>query len=155
MHSSNAIHCIAISVWIAKWSKAASCKLVLYIVGSNPTPDSSSAIYTFPYTMKQVWRKKKARIETMGSEWVFFIQEVRNKRAHICCVCHGLIKEPYTYCFAHILSKHMYPQYRYNPNNIALVDSIKCHEEVDRQTAWNKYEIQQAIDRWEALDFYQ
>jgi len=59
--------------------------------------------------------------------------------------------------FAHILSKGMYPQYRYFLNNIAIVcPSIamdSCHTKIDSLVSWNKLEIEKEIINGNRIDF--
>ena len=88
------------------------------------------------------------------------IEYVWNNRNHVCEVCNKKIHTPNPYVFAHILSKKMYPKYRYDYNNIMLVCSINCHGMVDKLSSWIKYLIEDHIKRWEHptvgnLIFYQ
>ncbi len=77
------------------------------------------------------------------------IEYVWNKRNHICEICNRNISSPNPYVFAHILSKKMYPKYRYDYNNIMLVCSIDCHSIVDKLSSWIKYLIEDHIKKWE------
>ena len=54
-----------------------------------------------------------------GEKEVF--EEIRNERPHYCTICSKYITEAQARCFAHLLAKGMYPKYRLNKDNIALV----------------------------------
>lgn len=73
------------------------------------------------------------------------LNEVRKKRLHKCGLCNRDIKSPEPYVFAHILSKGMYPKYRYNSNNVMLVCSIEHHGLLDKHTAGIKYWLENLI----------
>lgn len=76
--------------------------------------------------------------------------EIRNEREHICDICWSYIYEPKTYTFAHILNKGMYSTYKFDKNNISIVCSIDCHEEVDRRRVWLDSEIRLLLSLWES-----
>jgi hypothetical protein len=81
----------------------------------------------------------------------YIFEQIRNTRKPICCVCSKYIHEPQARCFAHLLAKGMYPQYRLYDANIALVCSPECHHIIDSVCIWNKRVIQQLLD--EGQDF--
>ena len=93
----------------------------------------------FQKTKSQKWLKKigKRKSKERWQEAKLF-KKVWNTRTHICEVCWCYIPEARTYCFAHKLPKGMYPEYKYNIHNIALVCSIECHQELDKKNAGNK-----------------
>jgi hypothetical protein len=64
--------------------------------------------------------KSRKRKEEFGSEYDFMLANVWGIN-NICEVCLRYIPKPKPRCFAHILSKKMYPKERYNKNNICLV----------------------------------
>jgi hypothetical protein len=68
-------------------------------------------------------------------------QEIWNNRIHNCEVCWNYISEPHTINFAHILSKWVYPEYKFISKNIALVCSIYCHNKLDSINSGNQQEL--------------
>ncbi len=76
--------------------------------------------------------------------------EIREEREHICNICWKEIFQPTSFVFAHILNKWMYSTYKFNKNNIALVCSMDCHEEVDKRRVWKDVEIKLLLDIWES-----
>ena len=92
-------------------------------------------------TAPKSWGLKRKKDPTGEKELFEKISKTRNK----CEVCGKNIKVFKTRCFAHILPKGTFPKYRLYENNIAVVCSIRCHQEVDRRVAGNKYEIEQQI----------
>lgn len=86
-----------------------------------------------------------------GEKEVF--EEIRNERPHYCTICNKYITEAQARCFAHLLAKGMYPKYRLNKNNIALVCNPECHKDIDSIVIGNnKKVVQSSLDIW--LDFY-
>ena len=72
--------------------------------------------------IKKTERQKVVTIKkrkNTGEKEVF--EEVRNCRLHYCTICNKYIVEAQARCFAHLLAKGMYPKYRLNKDNIALV----------------------------------
>lgn len=59
--------------------------------------------------------------------------EVWNSRPHVCRMCGARILEPRTWCFAHLIGKNLGKRHKYDPDMIVLVDSIACHERVDKE----------------------
>lgn len=52
---------------------------------------------------------------------------------------------PEWHCFAHVLPKGRYPDFKTDANNIKLVCSIKCHNDLDRLVDWKKNQIYKQI----------
>lgn len=106
------------------------------------------------YKAKQVAKAKSSwkynsvnkKYKPTGEKQLFL--DIWNSRKHECCVCGSNINEMSTYCFAHILPKGMYPEYRLTKANIALVCSMKCHNEVDGRSSGNKCILREQIDEW-------
>lgn len=96
------------------------------------------------------WVKIGKRRNT-GEKEVF--EEIRNERPHICTICKKYITEAQARCFAHLLAKGMYPKYRLNKHNIAVVCWPDCHKAVDSIMVWNnKRVVQLLLYTW--TDFY-
>lgn len=95
--------------------------------------------------VRKVGKKKTTRIKEWGSEVALFhaIWQSRADKAGLnwCEVCGCVIDSPKTWSFAHRLSKGRYPEYRLYEKNIALVCSIDCHHELDRQNVGRDQEI--------------
>lgn len=79
---------------------------------------------------------------------VELFEYVWNTKPHICRNCWKAIIQPFTYCFPHLLPKGMYPEFKYNPNNIGLACSIDCHNKIDKRINWNKYTLKQMLEDW-------
>jgi hypothetical protein len=79
-------------------------------------------------------------------------RSIRGKSNKKCTICHRYIEVPKAECFAHILAKWMYPEYRLNEDNISLVCSKVCHKRVDKLVLWNKLEIRWKLERGEKID---
>lgn len=62
------------------------------------------------------------------------------------------MEEVRSYQFAHILPKGMFPEYRLNPENIILVDSIEQHERVDKTVSRNKDYFRSCVDKGTARE---
>lgn len=99
--------------------------------------------------IKQIWRKRKSRIASGGSESSLFLQiyEKRGWKSDLTGTYYNK-ENLQSFQFAHILPKGMYPEYRLNPDNIIFVDSIEQHERIDRTVAGNKAVFKDFIDRW-------
>lgn len=94
-----------------------------------------------------LWKKVKKIKSNRQKKWqVELFREIWEERNHYCEVCWNHIQEPKTYCFAHILSKWRYPEYKFLKQNIALVCSLDCHGELDKRNAHNDYQIKQYYD---------
>ncbi len=100
--------------------------------------------------IKKISQKRKDRLSWYSEKDLFF--EIRNNRIHECKICGKFIPEAKTRCFAHMLSKKMYPEYRINPNNIVLVCSLDCHWLVDSYCKWNKKIIEDALENKIEID---
>jgi len=85
--------------------------------------------------IRAIWTRKKRRLAEFGGENTMFL-EIWNDRPHICEECRWKIPEMQTFCFAHKLSKWVFPEFRMIPENIALVCSISCHAKVDKRYQW-------------------
>lgn len=114
---------------------------------------------------KVQYRTKQSKPIQRHSWWVnigkrkptgekILFETIRSQRKHNCDFCNVGIVHPEPYCFAHILNKWVYPEYRLVENNIALVCSIYCHTHLDLRLRWNKTELKERIDRWEYLRDY-
>ena len=57
------------------------------------------------------------------------------------------VEDARSYQFAHILPKGMFPEYRLNPDNIVLVDSIEQHERVDKTVAGSKEFFRSCVEK--------
>lgn len=96
-------------------------------------------------------RKVLVKYKSTWDKQVF--KKVRDERFHVCWICGKYIAEAQARCFAHLLAKGMYPQYRLHKENIALVCWPECHKCVDSIIIWNnKKVVQLLLDAW--LDFY-
>lgn len=88
----------------------------------------------FPKKQKNL---PKSNRQKSGQKEVFM--EVWEERPHICEVCGKNIPEPLSFVFAHIKSKWVHPELKFDPDNIALVCSIVCHTNLDIRNSY-KYE---------------
>lgn len=70
----------------------------------------------------------------MTEKELFYV--VWTTRPHVCEICWMPVMEPQTFCFAHKVPKGMFKEFKYMPENIMLVCSIKCHWEVDKLYQW-------------------
>lgn len=75
------------------------------------------------------FKTEKSNRQKTGQKEVFM--EIWNEREHKCRVCDKYIPEPLSFCFAHTLSKWLYPEYKFEKWNIELVCSIECHNRYD------------------------
>ena len=99
--------------------------------------------------IKKIWKKRRERVATGGSETSLFLQIFRQRRGKTDLVDNTISEEELqSFQFAHILPKGMYPEYRLNPENIVFVDSIEQHQRVDRMVAGNKAIFKDLVDRW-------
>lgn len=92
----------------------------------------------------------KKRIDRIKDNWeAKMFQEIWNEREHICYICKKNIPEPLTFVFAHICPKWTYPELRNIKENLALVCSLNCHQEVDKLFSWIKRQehIQEMYNR--------
>ena len=100
--------------------------------------------------IKKIWRKRRERIANGGSESSLFLQ-ILQKRGKTDLTGHPItVEDARSYQFAHILPKGMFPEYRLNPDNIVLVDSIEQHEWVDKTVAGSKEFFRSCVERWTA-----
>lgn len=79
--------------------------------------------------IKKVVDNRKSNRKSKWQKELFM--EIWNTRPHVCSVCTKYIWEPFSYCFAHWLSKWVHPEHKFNPDNIFLVCSIECHKKLD------------------------
>lgn len=107
--------------------------------------------------VKAFWRKRTERISEKWSEYKCYV-EIRTTQEHKCQNCWKHIKFFHSSCFAHILSKRDYPDFRYMIENIALVHWIfetkddsgltyQCHQEIDTKLAWKKADIEKKLQK--------
>jgi len=91
---------------------------------------------------KRKWLKKH-RSPTGEKKTFKGIQETRDR---ICVVTGVYFIPEKAENYAHLLPKGMYPEYRNNPENIALVRDAEAHRELDRMVAWNKRQVKEMLD---------
>lgn len=105
--------------------------------------------WVFSGMLRKIWKKRRERVTTGGSESSLFLQ-IFKKRGKKTDLLDNIYSEEelQSFQFAHILPKGMYPEYRLNPENIIFVDSIEQHQRVDRMVAGNKAIFKDLIDRW-------
>jgi len=94
--------------------------------------------------------KTRCRKKT-GEKEVF--ENIRNTRKHVCTICGKYITEAQARCFAHLLAKGMYPDYRLHDANIALVCGPSCHKAIDSMVLWHKMRIQQLLELWTSFNW--
>lgn len=70
----------------------------------------------------------------------------KNTRPHICSICKKFFNPIQAWCFAHVLAKKNRPKQRLNTENILLVCSIDCHNELDRRTIWYRRQILEILE---------
>lgn len=112
--------------------------------------------------IKKISDKKKERLKKEWSEWNFFkilFKKLEKKQKNICTICDKIVKENEVVpaCFAHILPKWRYKEFRYFENNIWFVCSIDCHNELDKSVNVIKrkiwlIEVEQIIRDWKKLN---
>ena len=90
--------------------------------------------------------KKKERLETMREADIFF--EIANKRDRVSEISGHSIPEACSFCFANILSKWKYPEYRYFKNNIAFVKDQEEHSFLDELVNWYENICETMIKDW-------
>jgi len=99
---------------------------------------------------KGIWMKNKNQKwlrkyrKPTGEKKTF--EYIRNNRPRICAVTLVPFMPEKAENFAHLLPKGMYPEYRNNPENIALVKDVEAHNELDRMVTWNKLRIKELLD---------
>ncbi len=84
----------------------------------------------------KISKKKKQRMEIMKEADIFF--DIANKRDRISEISWHTIPEACSFCFAHILAKWKYPEYRYFENNIAFVKDMEEHSFLDELVNWTE-----------------
>jgi hypothetical protein len=89
------------------------------------------------------FKTQKSNRQSTGQKELF--QRIWNTRVHKCYLCSEYIPEMKSFCFAHILSKWRYPEYKFEENNIALVCSQDCHKKLDSINAHRDHEIIQEL----------
>lgn len=101
---------------------------------------------------KGIWMKNKNQKwlrkyrKPTGEKKTF--EYIRNNRSRICAVTLVPFIPEKAENFAHLLPKGMYPEYRNNPDNIALVRDAEAHHELDRMVTGNKLRIKEMLDEW-------
>lgn len=107
---------------------------------------------------KAIGKKRYERLKSGWSERQIHKQVRAKEKKCTICGCKPRIQDfknnlPHVWCFAHILSKLMYPALRLFINNFALVCSIECHWRLDKLLAGrNKKEIEQNILNGKKVD---
>ena len=99
---------------------------------------------------KKIGKKRKARIVNGGSEASLFLQILEKRRKTDLTGRPITMEDARSYQFAHILPKGMFPEYRLNPENIILVNSIEQHEWVDKTVSGNKGYFRSCVEKWTA-----
>lgn len=108
------------------------------------------------YKMKKtklnpISKKRQTRLQWYSEK--DFFKDIKNEREPKCEVCWSFINEFKAHCFAHLLPKWQYPEYRLTPNNIVIVCSLNCHSTLDKQVAdMGKGVIKQLLDEWKDWD---
>ena len=100
--------------------------------------------------IKKIWRKRRARIANGGSESSLFLKILEKRQKTDLTGRPITVEDARSYQFAHILPKGMFPEYRLNPDNIILVDSIEQHERVDKTVAGSKEFFRSCVEKWTA-----
>lgn len=136
--------------WVASTCK--TCKKEKQIKDYKPIQNKTE--------VKKVWKKTLTRLKEKGSETRVHI-EVWRTRPHYCQNCWQPVNFFDPSCFAHILPKSRYEKWRYDPNNIALVHSVRdvkdettgetydCHGELDTKMAGKKLEFEKLLEEWD------
>ena len=107
--------------------------------------------------LKKIWRKRMERIANWESEIVTFEKVIRrvarqtelypvSELSWISLQCSW--EEIPARCFAHLLCKKNYPEYRNNEYNVMLVANAEEHQSLDRVMTipWVKREVQQMLE---------
>lgn len=89
--------------------------------------------------LKKQSEAKKAKLKEEREEtkkmWMFFL-EIWVERPHWCVVCNApLYGQPVSAFFDHLLEKHLYPEYKFEKWNIAVV-CLNCHS--SKSNGWPK-----------------
>lgn len=86
--------------------------------------------YSIPKVSKKRAKKILEQKATQEADKEFYL-EVWRAVPHRCYNCRcKLPKEPSNFMFHHLLPKHIYPQFRYEPLNIAIV-CLECHSKCE------------------------
>lgn len=137
-----------VKVKIEKW-KIQSRKKTEKIIAQNKSVKAriASWVIVANKTKKVSQGKIISKRKNTGEKQLF--ETIRNSRPHYCILCKKHIIEAQARCFAHLLAKGMYPKYRLNEANIALVCWPECHHKVDSIVVWyNKNIVQYLLDQW-------
>ena len=97
--------------------------------------------------IKKIWKKRRERIANGGSESSLFLKILQKRGKTDLTGCPITVEDARSYQFAHILPKGMFPEYRLNPDNIILVDSIEQHERVDKTVAGSKEFFRSCVEK--------
>ncbi len=115
--------------------------------------------------IKAISDKKKRRLNEFGWEMELFYKKIDSEiqeKWEIRCqnpYCNRLLDKNSLWpaSFPHLLSKWMYPQYRYFLNNLTIVcndlNMNSCHTKIDEIISWNKLQIEKDVLDWKRIDF--
>ena len=83
-------------------------------------------------------KKQKALPKTnrqkSGEKEIF--AEIWSERPHTCVICWKNIPEPLSFVFAHVKSKWVHPELKFEKSNILLVCSLAHHTELDIRNSY-------------------
>lgn len=116
----------------------------------------------FKERIAQVSEKKKERIKEEWSEIDFFkklFKKLQKENKNKCIICKKILTEENVNpsCFAHILPKWRFPEFRYFENNIWLVCWIEHHNKLD-ELVWEikikiwSFDFEQLIRDWKNIN---
>jgi len=107
--------------------------------------------------LKHISKKRKKRLWKYSEKDMFREIIIKSQKDWmLTCVISWKkfrIEDAKAWCFAHILAKWMYPQYRLFKNNIWIVFWLEEHEELDKIVSWNKLKIEKDIRDWKIINF--
>lgn len=95
--------------------------------------------------MQKISKARQEYLKSWYTETTVF-KELREEREHMCMNCKWIIKSFDTYIFAHIVHKSISKKHRLNKNNIILVCSINCHNEIDKVFNRERYYLERQLN---------